>query len=92
MSRCSVRIRITGLIQGVGYRYFCYRTATSLGLVGEVKNNFDGSVEVEAHGERGQLEILIKELKVGPMVASVRDINLEWGEATDKFDSFDITG
>jgi len=80
------------MVQGVGYRYFCYRTATSLGLVGWVKNNFDGSVELEAQGERGQLEVLVKELKVGPMAASVKDISLEWGEATVNFNSFDITG
>ena len=92
MSSCSVHLVISGLVQGVGYRYFCYRAASRLKLTGGVKNNRDGTVEVEAEGERSLLEDLIKELKVGPFGASVRDMKIEWGKWTGKWDSFMVTG
>jgi len=90
VNESAVHLRIRGLVQGVGYRYFCYRTAVGLGLKGKARNLPDGSVLVEAEGSRGELEILIKELKVGPMHASVTDIEVLWGEASGKYDSFEI--
>jgi len=90
VSESAVHLKIRGVVQGVGYRYFCYRTAVGLGLKGRARNRPDGSVEVAAEGGRGELEILIKELKVGPMHASVTDIDVTWGEAGGKYDSFEI--
>ena len=90
MNEKAVHLRIRGLVQGVGYRYFCYRTAVGLGLAGQAQNMPDGSVLVEAEGGRGELEILIRELKVGPMHASVTEIDVLWDEPTGKHDSFQI--
>ncbi|MCP4685552.1 MAG: acylphosphatase [bacterium] len=90
MNEKSVQLTIRGLVQGVGYRYFCYRTAVGLGLTGKAQNLPDGTVLVEAEGGRGELEILIKELKVGPMHASVSEIDVLWDEASGKHKSFEI--
>ena len=46
----TVRLRITGEVQGVGYRLWARRTATGLGLRGWVRNRFDGTVEALVTG------------------------------------------
>ncbi|MFQ6008548.1 MAG: acylphosphatase, partial [Candidatus Zixiibacteriota bacterium] len=65
MNSAGVQLRIQGVVQGVGYRYYCLRKAREFGLKGWVKNNPDGSVSVVAEGDRSLIEDLIKELKVG---------------------------
>lgn len=55
--------RFTGLVQGVGFRSSAKFIARSLGLSGWVKNNGDGSVELEAQGDEGKIAMLVKELK-----------------------------
>lgn len=73
-----VHIVVEGLVQGVGFRWFTARHAQTLGLQGFVRNHFDGSVEVEAEGDRSLLEELIAVLKVGPRSAQVRNLRIEW--------------
>ena len=46
----TVRLRITGRVQGVGYRLWVTRTAASLGVRGWVRNRTDGSVEALVTG------------------------------------------
>ena len=79
-------------MQGVGFRYFCYRIASQLKITGWVKNNPDSSVSVYAEGDRGQLEELISQLKVGPSAANVRDVKVQWAEFSGKFKSFEVVG
>jgi acylphosphatase len=83
-------IILTGLVQGVGFRYFVYRNAQQLGLNGYVKNLIDGSVLTVAEGEKGLIEELIKKLKVGPRAASVRNTRIEWREFKNEFSTFEI--
>jgi acylphosphatase len=92
VSQCGVHLKIKGLVQGVGYRYFCYRTALDLGVVGWARNLPDGSVEVEAEGDRSLLESFIETLTIGPGHASVRDVVPTWKEFSGKYQSFDIRG
>lgn len=81
-----------GYVQGVGFRYFCHTRATRLQLTGWVKNMPDGSVELLVEGDRGNIETLIDELKVGPRSASVADVRVLWKPFTGKFHTFSITG
>jgi acylphosphatase len=69
---------VEGMVQGVGFRWFTAREAQHLGLAGFVRNLSDGSVEVEAEGERGMVEELIGQLKLGPRASDVRDIHVTW--------------
>lgn len=85
--RATMRIR--GVVQGVGYRYFVRRTATALGVWGYVRNHFDGSVEVVAEGERSVLEALADQLRLGPRFAAVESVDVEWGQAEGGFNGFD---
>ena len=52
MSAIRRRWRFTGTVQGVGFRYYARAAALHLGLTGWVANNWDGSVTLEAQGER----------------------------------------
>lgn len=69
--RRAVQIRLKGRVQGVGFRYFAVRSARRLGLVGEVRNLPDGSVEVKAAGEGEDLERFKEELRKGPPASRV---------------------
>lgn len=71
--------RITGNVQGVGFRWWTRKTASALDLRGTVRNARDGSVEVEAEGPTEALEAFEEQLRQGPPAARVR--NLERVEA-----------
>ena len=85
-------ITVRGLVQGVGLRWFVNKHAVSLGLRGYVKNNFDGTVEVEIEGDRSLVEEMIKQLNVGPRSAHVADLGIEWHDVTGKHLGFTIRG
>ena len=86
----SVRAIVYGYVQGVFFRAFVSRRATELGLTGYVRNLPDGAVEVNAEGERKQLEKLIGHLKVGPPGAKVEKVITDWSEYTGGYFSFSI--
>ena len=67
----DLHVRITGVVQGVGFRWFVRERARRLGLSGWVRNLADGSVEVAASGDSRQLELLRGELRRGPNGARV---------------------
>ncbi len=69
------RYYVSGVVQGVGYRFFAHRTALRLDLTGYVKNLLDGRVEVYAIGPPGVLQMLRGELERGPRGASVSDVS-----------------
>ncbi len=68
------KVRIKGLVQGVGFRNFTRKKATELGVTGFVKNLINGSVCIEAQGEKATLSIFISELKIGPRYSEVLEI------------------
>jgi len=59
----KVEVRITGRVQGVGYRFFAIEEATARRLLGYARNLSNGDVEVVAEGERGALEDFLEALK-----------------------------
>lgn len=81
---------VKGFVQGVGFRYFVYRRAVSMGLKGYVRNTFSGEVEIEMQGDRSLIEECIKEVKVGPRTAQVKDISLEWLPIENTYSRFEI--
>jgi len=73
----SVRLIITGCVQGVGYRIWVERTAQSLGVSGWVRNRSDGSVELQATGDDEAVAKLIEACRQGPRAAVVTDVGVE---------------
>jgi acylphosphatase len=66
--------RVTGRVQGVGFRWWTRAQAIRLGLHGTVRNADDGSVEVEARGPEPALAELERLLNEGPPHARVRTV------------------
>ena len=85
------RIRITGYVQGVGFRYFARKAATGLGLRGYVRNRGDGSVEVVAEGGGSAVTALIDQLRAGPRYASIDNVDVAWEEPRGDFAGFDYS-
>lgn len=77
MSERAVRWIIHGRVQGVGFRYFTWQSASRLGLGGSVRNRPDGTVEVEALGEAAAIGRLRRRLERGPPAARVETIDEE---------------
>lgn len=87
----SVRVMVYGSVQGVFFRDFTSKQARELGLTGYVRNLRDiEAVEVNAEGERRQLEKLIGYLKVGPPAARVTKVVTDWSEYTGGYSGFTI--
>ena len=66
-----VRIRITGRVQGVGFRAAVRRHAANLGLSGTAENLEDGSVRIQMRGARGAIDQLVAWCHQGPPAAEV---------------------
>jgi acylphosphatase len=81
---------VTGLVQGVGFRYFVLREAMALGVTGWVANTPDGAVRCVAEGPRESLEALSERLEAGPAAASVDRVSIAWMPATGSFVSFEV--
>ncbi len=69
-----VRWRVTGRVQGVGFRHFVYRAATARSLVGDVRNLEDGSVEIRVRGSSKELKALLAEVRCGPEGSRIDDV------------------
>ena len=76
----SVCLRITGHVQGVGYRMWAERTATALSLRGWVRNRADGSVELAASGADDAVAALIAACREGPRAARVTAVEVTDGD------------
>ena len=72
----TVRVRIEGRVQGVGFRYWTERVATKLGLTGWVRNRRDGSVEAVFSGPADAVAEMLQRCHDGPPSARVDRINV----------------
>ncbi len=74
------RVRVRGLVQGVGYRPFVYRLAFELGLGGWVRNDAEG-VDIEARGPAPLMERFIARLRAeAPELARVEAVEVREAE------------
>jgi acylphosphatase len=70
----TVRLRITGRVQGVGYRAWAVETARRLGLRGWVRNRADRSVEALVSGNEDAVAAMIEACRDGPFAARVAEV------------------
>ena len=88
--RPQLRAIVRGLVQGVNFRYYTRKRASELGLVGLVRNRWDGTVEVVAEGDEKDLRELLGWLRTGPRWAQVEDVEVEWGVAAGEYKRFEV--
>ena len=79
------RFFVSGMVQGVGFRFFVERTALSLGLGGYVRNLFDGRVEVYGIGSSEHLDALRNALRRGPRMAAVERVDEQEAEISQEY-------
>lgn len=85
----GLSIRVTGIVQGVGFRPFVYNLAQRCQLTGWVRNTSAG-VEIEVDGEQDQLQAFAEHLKVdAPSLARIDSISISERPASG-FAQFDI--
>ncbi len=80
-------LRITGRVQGVGYRWHMTEEARRLGLTGWVRNRLDGSVEAVAQGPADAVQALVDWAQRGPSLARVDEVVV--GDAEGAFEGFE---
>ena len=83
-------VQISGWVQGVLFRASTRDQARRLGVTGWVRNLYDGSVEGLFEGDEDAVSQLVTWCHHGPPGAHVRDVEVEWGEYSGKFDTFSI--
>jgi len=76
----NIILKIYGRVQSVGFRYSTMIKARELGIKGFVKNNYDGSVYIEAEGDEKILNNFIDWCKKGSRLAKINDVFINEGE------------
>ncbi len=82
---------VSGRVQGVGFRHYTSRCAEGYGLVGEVRNLADGRVEIIAEGEEAKLKKFLEDIKRGPSMSHVADVNVNWAPAYGYYRNFSVS-
>jgi len=84
-------IKVSGIVQGVGFRPFIYRTAVENRLMGYVRNRGDAYVEIVVEGKRRNIEYFLRDLKEKkPPLARIHSIITKYLEDKNEFDRFKI--
>lgn len=87
-----IRIKVAGIVQGVGFRAFAKKQAQYLGLTGFTRNNPDGSVTIEVQGKTEALAVYMNLMETGPQSCEVRHCNVEDVEIVGNETFFYVTG
>ncbi|WP_407269915.1 acylphosphatase [Radiobacillus sp. PE A8.2] len=87
----NAHIIVTGMVQGVGFRFNTQQLATEIGVNGWVRNLNDGSVEIEVEGETEDVEDFIEAVKEGPSkFIMVHDLSVTTSEDIKGYTDFEI--
>ena len=86
----TLNMKITGKVQGVGFRFFVQQQAQKLGINGWVSNQSNGDVVALAQGEKTDLEQFIAKVKEGTTFSRVDNVNLEWMNKGEQYFGFEI--
>jgi acylphosphatase len=86
------QIVVHGRVQGVGFRYFVRNAGMRLGLVGDVRNLPDSTVEIHVEGGASKIAEFIKLVERGPSLSRVQRIEVFDTAARGEYSSFLIEG
>lgn len=87
----EVSVRVSGRVQGVGYRYYVRDQASRLGVTGWVRNNPDGTVSISGAGDEAILREFLATLRAeGDPFIRVQEITTEWSDRDIPGGGFEI--
>lgn len=81
---------VSGLVQGVCFRYEARMNAERFGVTGWIKNRLDGKVEVLFEGECESVEKMVAWCHRGPSGARVEKMDVKWENPENKWNSFEV--
>lgn len=85
----TLAVRVTGKVQGVGYRMAAVRQAHSLGVTGWVRNLPDGAVEAVLQGAHDSVDQMLSWLHIGPPAARVEEVQVNELHDERHYDRFE---
>jgi hydrogenase maturation protein HypF len=89
MARLRLKIHVTGIVQGVGFRPFIYRVAVAKGLHGYVQNRGDAGVEIIVEGQEETVQSFLEDLKSEkPPLSQIYSITTLKLEGSEEFTNF----
>jgi acylphosphatase len=86
----TVKILVTGRVQGVYFRKFTKSKASAFGIYGTVKNTVDGRVEIIAQANSDKLDPFIRWCHKGPITARVDQVDISDLNNQEEYKKFDI--
>ncbi|MCG3212757.1 MAG: Acylphosphatase [Anaerolineae bacterium] len=90
MTDVQARILIEGRLQGINFRYLTQDKARGLGLVGFVRTLADGRVEIEAQGNKEQVDELLEWCQQEPHSSLIKSILFRYDEVTKGYADFSV--
>ena len=90
MDKTAVKLKISGGVQGVGFRAYVARIAVNLGLSGSVRNLPDGTVEALLQGSQEDVERGVQFCRKGPPFSKVQDLQATPHTVDDLLDGFQV--
>ena len=84
------KLVVSGLVQGVGFRWSTQMLANKMGIPGTVRNNSDGTVTIYIQGEPSELDRFIEKLPSASGFAHIENIDQELVSNVEKMHSFNV--
>ncbi|WP_125711616.1 acylphosphatase [Companilactobacillus kedongensis] len=86
-------IKVTGFVQGVGFRYSTVQVANDVGVNGTVKNERDGSVSIEAEADERLLYIFLSKVQQSPSpFGKVKHLDYTFSDNLKSYKNFKVIG
>lgn len=84
------RFRVSGRVQGVGFRFFAYETAQAEGVSGWVANRADGGVDLLVEGDAAAVERVERRIRRGPPAGRVDAVDTTDEAPSGRHTGFEI--
>ncbi len=88
--KLKVQVFISGRVQGVNFRHYTQKEASSLGLTGWVRNLPDSRVEAVFEGNSEAIHRMVAWCYSGPTLADIENVEVDYFAPTGEFSSFEI--
>ncbi|NQU88251.1 MAG: acylphosphatase [Mariniphaga sp.] len=86
----QLEIKVTGKVQGVGFRYFVKNKANEFDIKGWVRNTNDGGVFIVAEGEESDINTFVDWVNQGPQLSRIDKLTINRFDKLSRFKVFEI--